>query len=119
MVDSVDELRRVHETKADAKLYLRIATPNIGADWPLSGKFGAGAGDAREIVAAAAKLGADLAGVTFHVGSRAATRKTGASRWKRRARSSTSWPRPASRRACSTSVAAIRCATSSPFRRSR
>ena len=69
VVDSVDELRRVHETKADAKLYVRIATPNIGADWPLSGKFGAGAGDAREIVAAAAKLGADLAGVTFHVGS--------------------------------------------------
>jgi ornithine decarboxylase len=59
VVDSVDELRRVHETKGDAKLYLRIATPNIGA----------GAGDAREIVAAAAKLGADLAGVTFHVGS--------------------------------------------------
>jgi ornithine decarboxylase len=47
VVDSVDELRRAHETKADAKLYLRIATPNIGADWPLSGKFGAGAGDAR------------------------------------------------------------------------
>jgi ornithine decarboxylase len=69
VVDSVDELRRVHETKADAKLYLRIATPNIGADWPLSGKFGAGAGEAREIVAAAVKLGADLAGVTFHVGS--------------------------------------------------
>ncbi|HEX2566841.1 MAG TPA: type III PLP-dependent enzyme [Burkholderiales bacterium] len=69
VVDSVDELRRVHETKADAKLYLRIATPNIGSDWPLSGKFGAGASDAREIVSLAAKIGADLAGVTFHVGS--------------------------------------------------
>ncbi len=69
VVDSADELRRVHETKPDARLYLRIATPNIGSDWPLSGKFGAGAGDAREIVALAARLGADLAGVTFHVGS--------------------------------------------------
>jgi ornithine decarboxylase len=69
VVDSLDELRRVHETKADAKLYLRIATPNIGSDWPLSGKFGAGAADARDIVALAAKIGADLAGVTFHVGS--------------------------------------------------
>jgi ornithine decarboxylase len=69
VVDSVDELKRVYETKRDAKLYLRIATPNIGADWPLSGKFGAGAADARDVVAAAAKLGADLAGVTFHVGS--------------------------------------------------
>ncbi|OGA72651.1 MAG: decarboxylase [Betaproteobacteria bacterium RIFCSPLOWO2_12_FULL_65_14] len=69
VVDSMDELRRVHEIKPDAKQYLRIAAPNIGSDWPLSGKFGAGVGDAREIVALAARLGADLAGVTFHVGS--------------------------------------------------
>lgn len=69
VVDSLDELRRVHEIKPDAKQYLRIATPNIGSDWPLSGKFGAGAADAREIIALAARLGADLAGVTFHVGS--------------------------------------------------
>jgi ornithine decarboxylase len=69
VVDSTDEVRKVHETKPDAKLYLRIAAPNIGSDWPLSGKFGAAPSDAREIVAFAAKLGADLAGVTFHVGS--------------------------------------------------
>ena len=69
VVDSVDELRRVHELKADARMYLRVATPNIGSDWPLSGKFGAGATETREIIASAAKLGADLAGVTFHVGS--------------------------------------------------
>ncbi|MGH8764472.1 MAG: type III PLP-dependent enzyme [Burkholderiales bacterium] len=68
-VDSADELRRVHEIKADAKMYLRIATPNIGSDWPLSGKFGAGAAETRDIVLTAAKLGADLAGVTFHAGS--------------------------------------------------
>ena len=69
VIDSVDELRRVHAIKPDAKQYLRIAAPNIGSDWPLSGKFGAGVADAREIVALAARLGADLAGVTFHVGS--------------------------------------------------
>jgi ornithine decarboxylase len=69
VVDSTDEVRKVHEVKPDAKLYLRIAAPNIGSDWPLSGKFGAGAAEAREVVAFAAKRGADLAGVTFHVGS--------------------------------------------------
>jgi len=69
VIDSMEELRRVFEVKPNAKQYLRIATPNIGSDWPLSGKFGAGASDAREIIAAAAKLGADLAGITFHVGS--------------------------------------------------
>jgi ornithine decarboxylase len=69
VVDSVDELRRVHELKADARIYLRIATPNIGSDWPLSGKFGAGTGETREIIQTAARIGADLAGVTFHAGS--------------------------------------------------
>ncbi len=69
VVDSVDEVRRIHEIKADARVYLRITTPNIGSDWPLSGKFGAGASETREIIITAAKLGADLAGVTFHVGS--------------------------------------------------
>ncbi len=69
VVDSVDELRRMHAVDPAACLYLRIASPNIGSDWPLSGKFGAGAGETREIIATAAKLGADLAGVTFHAGS--------------------------------------------------
>jgi ornithine decarboxylase len=59
----------MHAVDPAASLYLRIATPNIGSDWPLSGKFGAGAAEAREIIATAAKLGADLAGVTFHAGS--------------------------------------------------
>jgi len=69
VLDSADELRRIVEVKPDAKLYVRIATPNIGSDWPLAGKFGAGAAEVREIISTAAKLGADLAGVTFHVGS--------------------------------------------------
>ncbi|HWI37103.1 MAG TPA: type III PLP-dependent enzyme [Burkholderiales bacterium] len=69
VIDSADEMRRIHSVKPDAKQYLRIATPNIGSDWPLSGKFGAGAADAREIIATAAKTGVDLAGITFHVGS--------------------------------------------------
>lgn len=69
VVDSADEMRKVFEVVPGAKQYLRIAAPNIGSDWPLSGKFGAGAADTREIVALAAKLCVDLAGVTFHVGS--------------------------------------------------
>jgi ornithine decarboxylase len=69
VVDSVEELRKVHSIKQDAKLYLRIDTPNIGSDWPLGGKFGAHAAEVREILAVAARLQADLAGVAFHVGS--------------------------------------------------
>ena len=69
VVDSVEELKKIHSIKSDAKLYLRIDTPNIGSDWPLAGKFGAHTAEAREIIAAAAKIKADLAGVGFHVGS--------------------------------------------------
>jgi ornithine decarboxylase len=67
--DAVEELRKIHAVRPAAKLYLRIDTPNIGADWPLAGKFGAHAAEVPEIIAAAARLGANLAGVTFHVGS--------------------------------------------------
>src|SRR5437868_3279313 len=77
VIDSLDELRRVFEVKPDARQYLRIAAPNIGSDWPLSGKFGAGATDAREIVAAAAKMGADLAGIPFTAGSQCRNPETG------------------------------------------
>ena len=69
VVDSVDELRKIVSVKPDAKLYVRIDAPNVGSDWPLSGKFGAQPSDAEAIVAEAAAIKADLAGVTFHVGS--------------------------------------------------
>jgi ornithine decarboxylase len=69
VVDSVGEVGKVCAVKPDAKLYLRIDTPNIGSDWPLAGKFGAHVAEVPEIIAAAAALNADLAGVCFHVGS--------------------------------------------------
>jgi len=69
VIDSLEELQKIHSLKADARLYLRVDTPNIGSDWPLAGKFGAHSAEVREIIAAAAGLNADLAGVGFHVGS--------------------------------------------------
>jgi ornithine decarboxylase len=69
VLDSIEELRKIVSVKADAKLYLRIDTPNIGSDWPLAGKFGTHAAEIKDIVNEAAALKADLAGVTFHVGS--------------------------------------------------
>lgn len=68
-VDSEEELRKVFRLHTAASMTLRIDVPNTGSDWPLSGKFGAQPREADEIIAAAAELGADLAGVTFHVGS--------------------------------------------------
>lgn len=69
VLDSIEELRKIISIKPDAKLYLRIDTPNIGSDWPLAGKFGTHLVDVNEIIDEAVRLKADLAGVTFHVGS--------------------------------------------------
>ena len=69
VIDSVEELKKIQSIKADARLYLRIDTPNIGSDWPLAGKFGAHPSEVRDIVVTAARLKVDLAGVAFHVGS--------------------------------------------------
>lgn len=68
-IDSAEELRKITNIAPTAKMYLRIDTPNIGSDWPLAGKFGTHLADIREIIHEAARLKADLAGVTFHVGS--------------------------------------------------
>ncbi len=67
--DCAQELAKFARIKPDAKLYLRIETSNEGSDWPLSGKFGAGDADLDPIIAEAQRLGLDIAGVTFHVGS--------------------------------------------------
>jgi ornithine decarboxylase len=69
VLDSVEELCKIVAVEPDAHLYLRIDVPNAGSDWPLSGKFGAQPHEAEQIIALAAELKADLAGVTFHVGS--------------------------------------------------
>jgi ornithine decarboxylase len=68
-VDSIEELRKIHGIKGDAKMYVRIEAPNVGSDWPLSGKFGMKPAEVDGVIAEAAALKADLAGVTFHVGS--------------------------------------------------
>lgn len=69
VVDSEEELRKVYSAKSDAKIYLRIYTPNEGSGFPLSSKFGAHRAETEAIIRTAAELGVDLAGVTFHVGS--------------------------------------------------
>lgn len=69
VLDSIEELQKIVSVKSDAKMYLRIDTPNIGSDWPLAGKFGTHLADINNIINEAGRLKADLAGVTFHVGS--------------------------------------------------
>jgi len=68
-IDSIEELRKVAAAKADARLALRIETQNLGSDWPLIGKFGVSLAEVGEIICEARRIRADVAGVSFHVGS--------------------------------------------------
>ncbi|MCV6615639.1 MAG: type III PLP-dependent enzyme [Cellvibrionaceae bacterium] len=69
VVDCIEEMDKVLAAKPDASLYLRLYTSNKGSLWPLSSKFGAAVDEVQPILENAAARGADLAGVTFHVGS--------------------------------------------------
>jgi ornithine decarboxylase len=69
VADCIEEIGKIVSVAPRAQICLRIEAPNAGNDWPLFGKFGATITEARNIVLAAATLGADLAGVMFHVGS--------------------------------------------------
>ncbi|WP_299976040.1 type III PLP-dependent enzyme [uncultured Pseudoteredinibacter sp.] len=69
VVDCIEEMEKVLSAKPDASLYLRLYTTNKGSLWPLSSKFGAATDEVVPILERAVELKADLAGVTFHVGS--------------------------------------------------
>lgn len=69
VIDSLNELEKVFAVRRDAKLFLRLDTPNVGSDWPLVGKFGATFIEALAIIKRAKAIGADLAGAGFHAGS--------------------------------------------------
>jgi len=68
-IDSREELHKIVSLLPEAKLYLRLFTSNEGSAYQLSGKFGAHEPEAAQIIAEAARIGADLAGVSFNVGS--------------------------------------------------
>lgn len=73
VTDSMAELQKILEATDFAKdltILVRIAVSNEGSALPLSGKFGAGAAEAAEILSVARRH-ADELGVSFHVGSQA------------------------------------------------
>lgn len=67
--DSIEELEKISRHAPGAKVYCRIAVNNIGADWPLSKKFGTTISRARELMLTAPRLGLQPHGLSFHVGS--------------------------------------------------
>jgi ornithine decarboxylase len=67
--DSEAELKKLSEAAPGSKVFCRILTSGVGADWPLSRKFGCEVEMAKELLYAASKSGVVPHGVSFHVGS--------------------------------------------------
>jgi ornithine decarboxylase len=67
--DSIEELEKIARHAPGAKVYCRIAVNNVGADWPLSKKFGTCVARAKELMLTAPRLGLQPHGLSFHVGS--------------------------------------------------
>ena len=67
--DSEAELKKLARSAPGAKVYCRILVGNVGAEWPLSKKFGCEVAMAKRLMIQAAELGLDPFGISFHVGS--------------------------------------------------
>jgi ornithine decarboxylase len=69
VVDSLAEVNKVADLAPRSTVVARLLTSGAGSDWPLSRKYGLPEQDCAEVLAAAAELGLEPAGVSFHVGS--------------------------------------------------
>ena len=72
IADNPDEVRKLAAYRTRIKLLLRVSFRSPGAVCDLSRKFGCDPEDAVELAQLAAKLGLDVRGFAFHVGSQAA-----------------------------------------------
>ena len=68
-VDSFAEVEKVSYLAPRARVYVRLAVPNEGSEWPLSRKFGLDPDTALEVLLYARDKGLVPYGITFHVGS--------------------------------------------------
>ena len=68
-IDSIDEIKKLHSYCPGCNVYIRLAVPNEGSEWPLSKKFAVEVDVAEELLLYAKKKGLNPVGITFHVGS--------------------------------------------------
>ena len=67
--DSRDEVKKLRDYCPGCNVYVRLAVPNEGSEWPLSKKFAVEIDVAEELLLYAKKKGLNPVGITFHVGS--------------------------------------------------
>jgi ornithine decarboxylase len=68
-VDCKPEVEKVARAAPGSRVFCRILSDCVGAEWPLSRKFGCEPGMAVDVLEHAVKLGLVPHGVSFHVGS--------------------------------------------------
>src|SRR6185437_8479082 len=68
-VDCKAEVEKIARAAPGSKVFCRILSDCIGAEWPLSRKFGCEPAMAADVLEHALKLGLEPHGVSFHVGS--------------------------------------------------
>ncbi|MBI2356393.1 MAG: type III PLP-dependent enzyme [Candidatus Doudnabacteria bacterium] len=67
--DNIEELKKIKAVNPKLGLILRLRVPNTGSLVELSSKFGADPGEAVDLMIEAIKLGLEVGGISFHVGS--------------------------------------------------
>jgi ornithine decarboxylase len=110
-VDCKAEVEKVARAAPGSRVFCRILSDCVGAEWPLSRKFGCEPSMAADVLEHAHKLGLVAHGISFHVGSSRTTSTPGIGRWRRLPRCSASAASAASTCRWSTSAAASRPGT--------
>lgn len=69
VTDSLTDLDKISRAAPGSKVFFRLLTEGLGADWPLSKKFGSHPDLARQLIKTAVRFGLQPYGISFHPGS--------------------------------------------------
>jgi ornithine decarboxylase len=67
--DSISDIDKLSRAAPGCKVFFRLLTEGLGADWPLSKKFGCHPDLARQLIKTAVRFGLQPYGISFHPGS--------------------------------------------------
>jgi ornithine decarboxylase len=67
--DSISDLNSISDAAPGSRVFFRLLTEGLGADWPLSRKFGSHPDLTRQLIKLAVRLGLEPYGISFHPGS--------------------------------------------------
>ena len=71
--DSIEELEKIAENAPNSNVFCRLLVDCVGAEWPLSRKFGCEEHYAIELIQKAKNIGVNPIGISIHVGSQQMT----------------------------------------------